>query len=294
MADVHIQVLLVEDSLDHAELMKTVLAEFDGSLPGTPLFDVAHVERLAHALARLDQGRVDVVLLDLYLPDSAGLETFVRLHAHAPDVPVVVLSALDDEVLAARAVREGAQDYLVKGQMPIELVARSLHYAVERQQAKAELLREQTGRAAAEAALRHAQRTEKQRRERQRRELRSLERLSAPRAVAVTAQVFVVEPLSSALPEAFRELVQRYEQLLDLALEQRTHKIDHRVSDALRALADEIGFLNAGPRDVVELHTAALKGILAGTPPPRAQAYVDEARVMVLELMGYLVAYYRS
>jgi hypothetical protein len=88
--------------------------------------------------------------------------------------------------------------------------------------------------------------------------------------------------------------VQRYAELLDLAVEQRAYKVEHRLSDALRAVADDLGFLNAGPRDVVELHTAALKQRITGVPALKAQAYIDEARVMVLELMGYLVAYYRS
>jgi len=294
VANDSIHVLLVEDSPVNADLMKEVLAEPQRSGPAQPAFRVVHVGRLANALVRLDQGDIDVVLLDLSLPDSQGFDTFAKTHARAPRVPIVVLTAWDDAELAARAVREGAQDYLVKGEMPIELVTRSLRYAIERKRAEAELLREQAARAAAEAALDHARQAEKQRREHQRRELRSLERLSAPGATAITAQVFGVEPLSRALPETFRELTARYAQLLDLALEQRTHRVDHRLSDALRALADELGFLHAGPRDVIELHTAALKSRLAEAQAPKAQAYIDEGRMTVLELMGHLVAYYRS
>jgi DNA-binding response OmpR family regulator len=294
VANDSIHVLLVEDSPELAALIQAVLAEPHGRGVANVAYQVVHVEQLGSALARLDRGDVDVVLLDLTLPDSQGLDTFIRLHTHMPTVPIVVLSAVDDEELAATAVREGAQDYLVKGQMPLELVARSLRYAIERQRAEANLLREQAARTAAEEALRHARRADKQRRQRQRRELRSLEQLAAPTTVTVTARVFGIEPLSRTLPDTFRDLIQRYAQLLDLGVEQRTYKVDHRLSDALRAMAEELGFLNAGPRDVVELHTAALKQRIASVPPLRAQAYVDEARVMVLELMGYLVAYYRS
>lgn len=278
-----IRVLLVEDNAALAGLAKEVLTPPEGRGPEDLAFEVAHVERLAATLACLDQGNVDVVLLDLTLPDSAGLATFQRVHAHAPSVPIVVLTALDDEAMAVQAVREGAQDYLVKGQLPLELVARALRYAVERQRAEAGLRREQTARAAAEEAL-----------ERARREMRALEQLAAPRATRVTAQVFGVESLSRAAPPTFRAFVERYAGLLDLAIEQRTYRVDHRLSDALRALADELGFLNAGPRDVVEVHTAALKERIGSAPPLRAQAYVEEARVLVLELMGYLVAYYRA
>jgi DNA-binding response OmpR family regulator len=294
VADRSCRVLLVEDDRVLAGLIKEVLAETQSGPLQTPPFEVVVVGRLGRALTRLERGDIHVVLLDLSLPDSRGLDTFTKTHAHAPDVPIVVLSALDDEALAASAVRQGAQDYLVKGQMPLELVARSLRYAIERHRAEANLIREQMARAAAEEALRQARRADRLRRQRQRRELRSLEQLSAPSTVAVTAQVFGVEPLRRTVPEQFRNLVQRYGQLLELGVEQRTHKVDYRLSDTLRTLAEELGFLNAGPRDVVELHTAALKQRIAVAAPAKAQAYIDEARIMVLELMGYLVAYYRS
>ena len=72
---------------------------------------------------KLGRGEIDLVLLDLGLPDSRGLETFVRAYAHAPQVPFVVLTGLDDETLALTAVRKGAQDYLVKGQTDGEVAA---------------------------------------------------------------------------------------------------------------------------------------------------------------------------
>jgi DNA-binding response OmpR family regulator len=282
-------VLIVEDNPDHATIADQALAEPDRRGRFVPI----RVGTLSEALTCLDGGGVDAVLLDLMLPDSQGIETFRRLREHAPDVPVVVASALDDEELAFAAVREGAQDYLVKGAALVEVLGRALRYAVERQRARTELVQERAARAAAEAELRQAQLADRRRRERQEQELRSLERLSGRGSTQTTARAFGVEPLSKALPERFAQLVVRYQQLLDVALDERTYKGESRLSDALREFADQIGFLDAGPRDVVELHTAALRGRIAGAPPRRAQAYVDEARVMVLELMGYLVAYYR-
>ena len=133
-----IQVLLVEDSPTDAMVVQEALSEVTGAT-----FAVAHVERLGEALQRLGQQRFDVVLLDLSLPDSDGFETFTRLRAAASDVPVVVLSARTDEALAVRAVQAGAQDYLVKGHLGEQVLARAIRYAIERRRSE-EALRTQS------------------------------------------------------------------------------------------------------------------------------------------------------
>jgi signal transduction histidine kinase len=97
------------------------------------------VDRLAPGLARLAADGIDAVLLDLNLPDSQGLDTFRRTHTQAPAVPIVVLTGLHDEALAVKAVREGAQDYLVKGEVEGSLLVRALRYAMERKRAEEDL-----------------------------------------------------------------------------------------------------------------------------------------------------------
>lgn len=87
---------------------------------------------LSSALERLSKGGIDLLLLDLNLPDNEGISTFERAYAFAPDVPIVVLTEVDDEDLALRTVQGGAQDYLVKGRATGEVVFRSIRYAVER------------------------------------------------------------------------------------------------------------------------------------------------------------------
>jgi DNA-binding response OmpR family regulator len=89
---------------------------------------------------------VDAVLLDLSLPDSQGFETFSRLRAQAPDVPVIVLTSLEDEELALGAAREGAQDYVVKGSVNPQSLARSISFAIERHRTLAAISPEQHGR----------------------------------------------------------------------------------------------------------------------------------------------------
>ena len=129
MDDAPLRVLLVEDDPDDALLLCEMLDEVE-----SVRFELTHVDRVAHGLERLREQRFDVVLLDLSLPDSHGFETFERIHAQAPEVPIVVLSGLDDQTLAVRAVQEGAQDYLVKGRVSGDLLVRAMRYAIERQQ----------------------------------------------------------------------------------------------------------------------------------------------------------------
>src|SRR5260370_4645274 len=122
-----IHVLLMEDSPDDALLIGEFLADARQAV-----FEVEHFEWLSAALARLAEGGIDVVLLDLQLPDSRGLDTFRAVQNASPAVPVVVLSGFEDETTALTAVQEGAQDYLVKGQVGTAVLERAVRYSIER------------------------------------------------------------------------------------------------------------------------------------------------------------------
>ncbi len=134
-----IRVLLVEDSPSDVLLLREALVR------GSEVrFEITHAEFLRDALDHLTRteaagspGNTDVVLLDLGLPDSDGLETFLTLQRHAPALPVVVLTGRADETLGVRAVQEGAQDYLVKGQVEGRTLVRAVRYAIERRHAEA-------------------------------------------------------------------------------------------------------------------------------------------------------------
>jgi two-component system sensor histidine kinase UhpB len=130
-----INVLIIEDNPGDARLVQETLK---GN--SDPAYRLEWVDCLSSGLARLSAGGIDVLLLDLGLPDSRGLETLSRIQALAPTVPVVVLSGADDEQLAVEAVRKGSQDYLVKAHADRHLLTRSLRYAIQRKQA-AEALR---------------------------------------------------------------------------------------------------------------------------------------------------------
>ena len=131
-----IKVLLVEDNLGDARLLRASLEQVISSR-----FEITHARRLDEALGCLSKDPADVVLLDLSLPDSHGLDTFVRAHSLAPRVPIIVLSGTADETVALKAVRAGAQDYLVKGLTDASLLVRAMRYAIERIQAEQSLQR---------------------------------------------------------------------------------------------------------------------------------------------------------
>jgi PAS domain S-box-containing protein len=125
-----IKILLIEDNPGDAGLIRKMLSE-----AARISFDLEQADRLSAGLERLNVKDVDVVLLDLSLPDAQGLGTFLKLHAHSPAVPTLVLDGLADEELAVKVVREGAQDCLVKGQMTSDLLVRVIRYAIERARA---------------------------------------------------------------------------------------------------------------------------------------------------------------
>ncbi len=126
-----IRVLLVEDNPGDVCLIREMLAEANETD-----FALEEAARLSVAHDRLNREDVDLVLLDLSLPDSSGLETFQKIRIHVPSVPIVVLSGLNDETLAVKAVQSGAQDYLVKGQVDSNVLVRSIRYAIERKRAE--------------------------------------------------------------------------------------------------------------------------------------------------------------
>jgi signal transduction histidine kinase len=133
MNDKTLHVLLVEDNAGDARLLREMFRKEE-----VDSFQLTHLLRMSDAEAHLAKGGVDIVLLDMGLPDAHGMETVRRAHAAAPNVPLIVLTGLDDEALAAEAMKEGAQDYLIKGQIENRALPRALRHAIERQRMQVE------------------------------------------------------------------------------------------------------------------------------------------------------------
>jgi CheY-like chemotaxis protein len=252
-----VNILLVEDNQADVRLVEECLRE-----GGSDRFEFLATPRLASALEILARESFDLAVLDLLLPDSEGLDTFRAVFHRFPFLPVVVVTALDDKETALATLREGAQDYLLKGQITPESLGRSVEYAMERHR-----------------TLRN--------------ELGSLGRASSPSGASVTSSVYGMRELKEGNRQAFEDLAQTYAELVEQSLEEQSYKVEASAPEALQQVAQRLGYLRAGPRDVIDLHTTVLQRLSSGANIKKVQSLVQEGRMMVLRLMGYLVSYYR-
>ena len=142
-----LNVLLVEDNKGDAVLLQDMLM----GVSGMDRFSLSWADRLGKALDRLKKMPFDAVLLDLTLPDSRGLATLDTMHQAAPSVPIIVVTGAEDEALAIQAIRQGAQEYLVKGTLSPRGIARTIRYAIDRRRVEENLREAQRREMAAEA-----------------------------------------------------------------------------------------------------------------------------------------------
>ncbi|CAA9304838.1 MAG: hypothetical protein AVDCRST_MAG77-6277 [uncultured Chloroflexi bacterium] len=305
-----VRVLLIEDNPGDVRLTRLALEEAAGA-PGEPagtLFDIAVAGRLSDGLGHLAEHDVDAVLLDLTLPDSGGLDTFLRLRAAAPDVPVVVMTGMADDAVAAQAVSQGAQDYLVKGEAEAPLLVRSLRYAVARKHAelaRAASIREHAAREQAEAQARENERLlrEAQAALRTREEFLSVaaHELKTPvTSLRGNAQLLLrrFERAPAVDPERIRTALS--------TIEQQSGKLARLVAQLLDVSRLEGGMLSVAPeptdllalveeaaavaRNTTARHTIRVEALPAGTP---VTALVDPLRIeqVVLNLLDNAIKY---
>lgn len=263
----HLQLLLIEDNPADARLFQLVLGELES-------VDCVIASSLAAGLQKNTEQTFDIILVDLTLPDSHGLETLTQILAVAHTIPIIVLTGLTDEIVGTEAIKQGAQDYLVKGEYDSHILSRSIRYAIERQHLLEEL------------HISHQ-------REQEARELISVQQLSRISQPTVTEQAFGVLSLQESAPKFFDSLVQNFEEILDKSLEKRIVRMEYNVENELRRMAEKLGHVKAGPRDVIDIYLNALAGVSQNAPPQKKQAYAEEGRLIVLGLMGNLVSFYR-
>lgn len=255
-------VLLVEDNPGDARLVNELLGEAPEDS-----YEIVHVPLMASAVNTLRSRSIDVVVLDLRLPDCSGVDTVKAVRDVARDVPIVVLTGNDDEQLALQCIDAGAQDYLPKAEVQALNLRRALGYAVTRiREAQLKALQDTLDRYRALA--------------------------SRQRSTAVTASLSGHGPVSQRHAAVFARAQLAYFALLQPYLARETERLE-APTEALASIVTWLGDVGAGPRDLLDLHLAALDQALALAGDAQARSIVFESRLLALQMMGLLVDYYR-
>jgi len=275
-----VRILLVEDSPSDALLLQESLSE-----AGLDGLQFTHVECWAAALECLRQSQFDVLLLDLSLPDVTGRDTFVRAHAEAPHLPIVVLTGEANEELGLDAVRHGVQDYLIKGQTYGRYTVRAIRYAIERKQVEDALLR-------TEQALRES--------ERQLREWNTdLERRVAERTASLEETISDLEDFSHSITHDLRaplRAIRSFAQILGeecLACgrpkaQEHIHRITSAAARMDKLIQDVLQYSRLA-RSELELAPVDVQGLLRsiietypGFQPPKVEIQIEGTLPSVL------------
>lgn len=266
-------ILLIEDDDANVEIIKQLLSSVGDTsvLSQNIAFTLSTTNNLTQALEIIEDNNFAAIILDLTLPDAQNFDALLTIRQKLPYIPIIVKTVDQDEGIIIRAFQLGANGYIRMKDLDRNLLIYALRIAIERQQYIQSLSQQQ-----------------------HQTELANLESLANYIQPTITARMFASSTLKETIPEVFLELSAKYAQLLDLSLEEKIFKIDHDISDDLRNLAAKLGFLKASPRDIVDLHTKALKEKCDNANLAKIQAYVEEGRLRLLELMGYLTSYYRK
>lgn len=254
--------LLVEDNPGDADLFREFLSQ-----AGRESYQIIHVPLLAEAVATLRTQDIDVVVLDLGLPDCAGLDGVKRVREVAAQIPIVVLTGADDEDLARACIDAGAQDYLAKGEARVHSFNRAIGYALSRVR---------------EAQLREVHQA-----------LEGYRALSsATQTTSVTAAIAGSGAVSLREPDDFEAMVRAYSALLQPYLSRLADRVE-APREAMDSIVTMLGQRGGGPRDLLDMHVTALDRVMAQQSDPGSRPVVFEARLLALQMMGLLVDFYR-
>jgi len=270
-----VTILLVDDVPANLQALEAILSPL-----GHTLLTAQSGEDALRLLLKQD---VTLILLDVRMPGIDGFETarLVRQRRESEHTPIVFVTAHEDaqeRVLEGYAL--GAVDFVLK---PIisEILKAKVAVLVDLFR-KTEQLKQQAERLLADE-------------QRRQRELANLEALSAPETVGSAARLLEPQPpLREGVPEQFRSAVDRFAEALELSLKQTAYRVDVDPVAPLRATSEELGRLRATPRDVVDIYTTAVKEKAQNATPQKARAYLEESRLLALQLMGYVTLYYRN
>ncbi|MGF1484092.1 MAG: response regulator [Opitutales bacterium] len=264
-----VQLLLVEDNPGDVALLEKFIREGSDSR-----FNLQARSCLRDAYQILEKKACELILLDLNLPDASGLEALSRLRDDYPEIPVIVLTGLDDEQLARGSILMGAYDFLNKETLSPEILEQTLSFTLRR-----------SGLLRAAQVIQQEQLSTK--------ELSAFQEMRPSSDLSVTRSSLGIETLRERSPEIFRELIKSYATLLNKALEMQRLKVDFDLAAAVSDLAHRLGHLQAGARDLIDLHTEVLRDELIDANPRRSQAVTTEGRFLMIRALGALVNFYR-
>ncbi|MBS1953275.1 MAG: response regulator [Cyanobacteria bacterium SZAS-4] len=262
MSDKTLNILVVDDDSVSRQMVRRLL-------DCTPMkFELEEAQTVKEAVHILSDRKFDIALLDFRLPDGNAISVLKTLRKYGRlHTPIIVFTAHAAPESADEAVLEGAQDYLPKEEITPDNLERAIRYSMQRHHLTHELLWSRE-------------------RERREKELRLLQS-------SVTESGAAPNPVKD-LPETFERFVRTYEKLLLQSLDEAGFRTAQEVPDLARRLAHDLGDLHAGPKDVIDIHTAAMKRVGEKTSTQREQAIAEEARILLVQLMGFLVLHYRK
>ncbi|MFP2931079.1 response regulator [Pyxidicoccus sp. 3LG] len=264
-----LRVLLIQENDRDARVTETLLGkgvEFQ--------FEVRRARNLSEGFQKEALAEADVILLDMSLSGETGLGPLQKTVRHAPGVPLVVFTTMDSKEAREETLQKGAQDALAKELQSPELLGRSLHHAFERHRLRAELER------AREVAAHE-------------RERRGLARWAQPR-LTVSAEMLGQSPLKRASPGGFQKFVMEFIAICETAIANRGYEIESSAQrNALQRLSDALASLRVGPGDIVDIYQEALSKAWEGENSEVGVAKREEARLMLIGMLGYVLASYR-
>ena len=258
-----LKILIIEDDSVDRQMLRRTLAGTDLSVT------IEEVETAAAAIRRLKENTYDLALLDYKLPDGTGISVLKALkNSKSAQTPIIVLTVHAQKKVALEALEEGAQDFLPKDTITQDNLERAIRYAIQRNKLQQEL---QWSRE----------------RERRERELRAFQE-------SVIEFETVSPPAIRESSMTFDQFVADYKLALWKAIEEMSFKVPQQVPDQMRSLAAKLGDVHAGPKDVIDIHTEALKDSVRDKSKQIEEIMTNESRIMLVQLMGYLCRYYRN
>jgi DNA-binding NarL/FixJ family response regulator len=265
------RIVLVGASAGAADWLRKVISD-DGSGAGCEIRCAGGVEEAA---AQVGAAACDLIVVDLdALSQESTFAVVRRLGEAFPAVPLVAVATDCSDELTIAALQAGADECL-------------------RKDASRDAARHGFDHAMAHASSKAAM-DERRIQAEHDRELRGLSTLCGPSPLPITERSFGMVSLASRAPQQFAKLVRIYGVVLDAAMQHRSMKHEGDLTVELSDLADQLGMLGAGPRDVIDLHKAVIAAGIQGQGSRRAKTYLEESRLLLLQLMGYLVSFYRN